>query len=418
VEYDVIVVGAGPAGCATARLVAQAGYRVLVLEEHPAAGEPVRCAGLVSPRTLEVAGVGSDVVVSAVTGARIHGPLGAVLSVDGGRVYALAVDRAAFDRRLAGAAAGAGAEMVYSARVTDLEYVRGGVRVRWRQGRAPGEATARLLVGADGPRSLVARWCGLPPPPAVVRMWAAEVELPHAGEGTVELFLGRRVAPGWFGWLIPVGPSRARVGTGTVNGKAPGACFRHLAARYPGVFGAMRVLRTTGGVVPLGLRPKCYGERVLVVGDAAGQVKPISGGGLYPGLLGARLCARVACESLARGDCSVARLSRYQRLLEEQMGREFRLALRHREVYLRLTDREVDEILRFLNRPYWRRVVAAWGDTDYPSVLAGRLLAAGPWAARFWRACEQKTLPGRGGNSRRVENFLREDRCGRRERLG
>ena len=103
-EYDVIVVGAGPAGCATARLVAHAGYRVLVLEEHPAAGEPVRCAGLVSPRTLEAAGVGGDVVVSAVTAARIHGPLGAVLSVGGGRVYALAVDRAAFDRRLAEAA--------------------------------------------------------------------------------------------------------------------------------------------------------------------------------------------------------------------------------------------------------------------------------------------------------------------------
>lgn len=395
-DYDVIIVGAGPAGCTTARLVAQAGYRVLVLEEHPAAGEPVRCAGLVSPRTLEAAGLGSDVVVSAVTAARIHGPLGAVLSVGGSRVYALAVDRAAFDRRLAEAAAGAGAEMVFSARVTRLEHVRGGVRVRWRQGRSTGEGVGRLVVGADGPNSVVARWCGLPPPPAAVRLWAAEVELPHTCDGTVDLFLGRTVAPGWFGWLIPVGPSRARVGTGTANGEAPGACFRRLAARYPQVFGAMRVLRTTGGVVPLGLRPKCYGERVMVVGDAAGQVKPISGGGLYPGLLGARLCARVACESLARGDCSEARLFRYQRLLEEQMGREFRLALRHREVYLRLTDRDVDEILRFLSRPYWRRVIAAWGDTDYPSLLAGRLLAAGPWAARFWRVYEKFLRAGEG----------------------
>ncbi|MBC7105803.1 MAG: hypothetical protein H5T97_07675, partial [Firmicutes bacterium] len=87
---------------------------------------------------------------------------------------------------------------------------------------------------------------------------------------------------------------------------------------------------------------------------------------------------------------------RYQGLLEEEMGREFRLALRHREVYLRLTDRDVDEILRFLNRPHWRRVIAAWGDTDYPSLLAGRLLAAGPWAARFWRIYEKFLRTGEG----------------------
>ncbi|MBC7105443.1 MAG: geranylgeranyl reductase family protein, partial [Firmicutes bacterium] len=265
-DYDVVVVGAGPAGCTTARLVAQAGYRVLVLEEHPAAGEPVRCAGLVSPRTLEVAGLDGEVVLATVTGARIHGPLGAVLSVEGNRAYALAVDRAEFDRRLAAAAAAAGAELAFSARVTGLERVGGGVRVRWRRGRRKAEVAARLVVGADGPNSLVARWCGLPPPPAAVRLWAAEVELPHAREGTVELFLGRAVAPGWFGWLIPVGPSLARVGTGSADGEAPGACFRRLAARYPGIFGAARVVRTTGGAVPLGLRPRCYGERALVVG--------------------------------------------------------------------------------------------------------------------------------------------------------
>lgn len=396
VEYDIIIVGAGPAGCTTARLVAEAGYRVLMLEEHASVGEPVQCAGLVSLRTLEAAGVERDVVVATLRGARIHGPLGTVLSVGGRRVYAVAIDRAAFDRVLAAAALRAGAEIIFGARVTGLEYVPGGVRVRWQQGRTGASTTGRLVVGADGPNSLVARWLGLPPPPSGVYLWAAEAELAHADDAMADIFLGRAVAPGWFGWLIPVGPSRARVGTGAANGKPPGTCFRQLTEAYPAVFGAMRILRTTGGVVPLGLRPRCYGDRAMVVGDAAGQVKPLSGGGLYLGLLGAHLCAQVACEALARGDCSAVRLSRYQRLLQEEMGREIELALRHREVYLQLTDREVDELLRFLNRPYWRRIIAAYGDTDYPSLLAGRLLAAGPWAARFWRAYEKFLRAGEG----------------------
>lgn len=186
-DYDVIVVGGGPAGCAVARDVAAAGFRVLVAEEHQQIGEPLQCAGLISERALALSGVTDGVVLHRLTGARVHAPGGQLLDLQGERVYALAVDRVRFDRELALQAEKSGAEVHTGARVADIELVPGGVRVNiiYRSELRPGvveisgakRLTCRLLVGADGHKSLVRRWMNLPEPQEKVPLFAAEVEL-------------------------------------------------------------------------------------------------------------------------------------------------------------------------------------------------------------------------------------------------
>lgn len=157
-DYDLIVVGGGPAGCAVAREVAASGFRVLVLEEHQRMGEPLQCSGLISPRTLEISRVSKGLVQQKLIGARVHAPGGRILNLTGTRPYALAIDRILFDRDLAGQALASGAVIREGQRVTGLESIPGGVCVSCSEEKL----TCRLVVGADGHGSLVARWLALP----------------------------------------------------------------------------------------------------------------------------------------------------------------------------------------------------------------------------------------------------------------
>lgn len=390
-HYDVIVSGGGPIGCAVARDIAGAGFSTLVLEEHRRIGYPVQCAGIVSPRTLDLAGVSPAVVLQPLRGMRVHSPLHTTLELAGRRTYAQVIDRSLFDRELSGQARKAGAEIRCGMRVRDISRSADGVRVTAGSNGAEEEFTCRLLIGADGQSSLVAQRCKLAGPVEKVPMYAAEVELSGLSQPLMEVFLGRSVAPGWFGWVVPAGEGRARVGTGVstlVRGKRDGfprpkMVFDALQERHPDLFENMRVLRSTGGLVPIGFRSKTYAERVMLVGDAACQVKPVSGGGLYFGLKGAAFCARVAIGALHKNRLGEADLSGYQRYWEADMGEEIRCGLKHRQVFLGFSDRDMEFLLRFLNKPSWQRTILHHGDIDHPSRVAEKLSLAGPWAEKF-----------------------------------
>lgn len=390
-DVDVLVVGGGPSGCAAARDIAAEGFKVLVMEEHPTIGEPLQCSGLVSPRVLDLAQVSSQVIINRLKGAFIHAPDGRTVELLGDKVYGLAIDRVAFDQELALQAQTAGAEIHTSSRVVHLARIAKGVKVRIQQKDAvEQELTCRLVIGADGHNSLVARWLGLSYPSFKVSIYGAEVELQSANEQIVDIFLGKWFAPGWFAWIIPTGSGSARVGTGIVKqgisskeSKSVNQLFMRLVDRYPHLFKNVRVLKSTGGLVPIGLMEQTYGPHTLLVGDAACQIKPISGGGLYMGLEAARICAKTAVASLKAKDYSGEFLSDYQQAWHKKIAREIKCGLLHREVFLNMSDAEVNNMLAFLDTPYWRRIIFNNADLDYHSILANKLLAAPLWAQRF-----------------------------------
>lgn len=392
-NYDVIVIGGGPAGCETARLIAEKGYQVLVAEEHRKIGEPMQCAGLVSPRTLKTAAMPDAIIINQIHGAFIHSPGGKVLSIRDKEAYALVIDRSEFDRNLSKRAQCAGAEILTGVRASVGDFFSDETSVKLKSPGGECTARTRLLIGADGANSRVARRINTPAADEVIRMCAAEVELKCSEKDMVHIFLGREIAPGWFGWVIPVDGKHARVGIG-VSGrdKHPKHYFNRMVEAYPEIFKGMNILRGTGGVVPIGMFPRIYGERTLLVGDAACQTKPISGGGLYLGLLGAKLCAKVAAKALSKGNLSPEFLSEYQWLWEREMADEIQTALGHRNIFLNMSDKEMDTLIRFFNRPLWQSIISRYGDIDYPSWLAGRLSFARPWAERFFMAGFKKIL--------------------------
>jgi digeranylgeranylglycerophospholipid reductase len=168
----------------------------------------------------------------------------------------------------------------------------------------------------------------------------AEVEAPRLEE--VEVYFGE-MAPGFFAWLVPVTPPLVRAGL--ISRENPGDYLKKWLSELAiqGKIASVGARINYGGI-PLRSRGRSYGERMLVVGDAAGQVKPISGGGIYYGLISADIAAAVLHQALGDGDLSAKRLARYERGWRKRLGQELRTGYRFRRLFERLSDRQIDRL--------------------------------------------------------------------------
>lgn len=376
-DCDVAVVGAGPAGSRTARDIARRGFKVFLLEEHRRIGVPSHCSGLISPRTLALGEMGQGMVINHLRGAYIHTVGGREVALGGEGVRAVAIDRVGWDEKLAEQAQAAGAEMV-RARLVGAERDRGGVRLRGQSDGRDLTLTARLVVGADGAHSRVGRCLGLPRPRESVYALGLEGRLRVPRQDYVHVFVGRRLAPSWFGWIIPLGDDRVRVGIGCDFSERPIACYRRLLAAFPHRFDALQVSRMYGGTIPTAFAAKTYDDNVMLVGDAAGQVKPFSGGGIYTSLVAARYCAETAVAALTADDVSAASLRRYQVAWRRDMGRELARSASIRRFGLALSDGDLDRIVGALGNRGLQSIASRYGDIDYPSRVILRLARALP----------------------------------------
>ena len=390
-EFDVVVVGAGPAGSTAAEGLARASLRVALLEEHAQIGLPVHCSGLVSPRTLEASGLaGDDWALRRYRQARIWGPGGGTLWVRANSVQAISIDRERFDRTLAERATAAGAVLMLETKAVHFERVDGQLRI---QASTPGgsvQLQAPLLIGADGAASRVARWLGRTGRHEVIPAVKADVTFLGQGTDDIEILVGNGVAPGWFGWVIPLAGRRARIGVG-----ASGS----LRDRFPEFldllqhrFGALSWEGVRRAPIPLGPARDFVDDGVMLVGAAARQTKPTTGGGIYLGIRAAQLAAEVAIQALAEGRTDRRALAAYEGAWQRLEGHEVRVGHWLRQVFRRLPDRELDWIVATAGEPWAQDLIGGLGDIDYPAQLLSALLrGAGRRALALWgRELEQQ----------------------------
>ena len=382
---DVAVVGAGPVGGRTAWLLAQAGLQVALYEEHPVVGEPCQCAGLISPRVYEELGFRHS-VLNSLCGARVHGPSGINFRFQSSKPRGLAIVRPELDRSIVERAINAGAELETGAKVNGCQWRGDHVSYRVRTAEGVREKRARMIVGADGPSSRVARDLGILDTGEVLPAMASEMSGWDHDEETVRIFVGSTVAPQFFAWIVPIGNGRARIGLGLAPGQGPVHQFYRDLLDHPPVANLIKgckIARPVGGTIPMGYNPRAYGDGAVLVGDAAGMAKPTSGGGIYTGLVSARLAAQTIIEVLEQGQPNAKAMALYQQRLNTTIGKELKRGGRLRKAFLRLSDDKLDELIRLLADPEVVRLIEQHGDIDYTSRVATAVLKKKPQLLKF-----------------------------------
>jgi digeranylgeranylglycerophospholipid reductase len=340
-DCDVVVVGGGPAGLIAARDLAAGGFSTTILEEHDTIGAPVHCTGVLGLDAIDELDLPRHTILDVASSARFVSADGTALVIETDRIRAAIVDRVRFDRALAETASQAGATIVSGQRVRTIDSNPDDITVR-----TPATTVrARACVLACGASYRFNRALGLGLPRVMVH--SAQLEVPFVPVDHMEVHVGRRVAPGGFAWVVPFrrdGEPRARIGL-MCESRAR-ARFRSFAERLRCTHGiAAPWAEPRLKVLPLGPVPRTSAARVVAVGDAAGLVKPTTGGGIYYGLLSGRLAAGVLAAALREGRLDARRLREYDDRWRQRLGPEIRAGLAFRHVVSRLSDRALDALI-------------------------------------------------------------------------
>jgi len=335
---DVIVVGAGPAGNNAALGLASEGYSVTVIDSRHEIGDKL-CTGLIGRECASRFPIDPALIYREPQSARLVAPGAGPLYFETARPQACVVDRVAYVASFAQRARDAGALYLLGERVHQIVSQNQGVTVITGQG----SLQARAVVLATGFGSPLVRQAGLGSVSDYVTGVQAVVSTDGADE--VEVHLGSDVAPGFFSYLVPTLPGRALVGL-LSRKKAQTRLTNFIQKlRQAGKIKEVVNEAATWGI-PLRPLKRTYLDRMVVVGDAAGQVKPTTGGGIYYSLLAGEAAAHVLSEALADDDLSSGNLSRYQSRWRDLLAAEIEVGYSARRLYEFLTDRQIGALVK------------------------------------------------------------------------
>jgi flavin-dependent dehydrogenase len=301
-RFDLVIVGGGFAGLVCARAAAERGLRVAVLERKAEPGAAVHTTGILVKKAAALCPV-PDGLTREVRGVRLYGPALKHIDLDSPGYYFLATDTPALLRWLAGEAEAAGARLYFGCGFAGARRDEAGFQLD------PPGIGARYLIGADGARSAVAEHFGL----GRNTSWLVGVEAEYEGLSGVDgdrlhCFLDSRIAPGYIAWAVP-GVGVTQVGLACRRRDRPS--LQQLTEKLSTLFdfSGARIVERRSGPIPVGglVRPFA-GERVLLVGDAAGLVSPLTAGGIYPAIRFGRRAAAAVADHLGNSGPDPARV--------------------------------------------------------------------------------------------------------------
>jgi len=380
VFFEAVVVGAGPAGSIAAYEIARAGFSVLLVEKHPVIGVPVCCGEAITHEGLtQVLPLDSRWVACDVSGVILVSPGGQTVDVthpDAGYI----LDRKTLDHDLAQRAAEAGATVWVNTEAVGLDSDNGktfdGVVLR-REGKVL-PIGCRIILGCDGIESLVGRWAGLN---TIVSPEAMDSSaqyllgnLKDLNPDKMVLYFSSKLAPGGYAWIFPKSTTTANVGLGLTpslaDGKSPVTRLDKFVARH---FGSAAVLeKTAGGIPAFRGRKMMLRKNVLLAGDAARLVDSLTGAGIAHALLSGQYAGHTAAEYLREKEPKLSILKAYPDRFMKHKGRELRYALYARQIFMRMTDRDFDDVIGYLKPIYDGKTLY---DVDSTAVIKSILRA-------------------------------------------
>jgi digeranylgeranylglycerophospholipid reductase len=379
-KYDVVVVGGGPVGGHVSKKISEKNCSVAILEKNNEIGKNLNCAGLVTKRVFEITKSSTRTIQNKISGANIHSPSDIILKIGGEHIHALVIDRINFDKEIIKQAEKKQVDVFLENKLENIKQNKDTLIIK----TSTEEVECKILVGADGPFSKTRKLFKFLEPKELLKGAGAEVSNVSLDPNFVEIFVGQKIAPGFFAWIIPINKNgtEARVGlcVDQTTLHPPTFYFKKflINKQVQSFLKDAKITRRIGGVIPLGFLKKTFTDNVLIVGDAAAQVKPTSGGGLYPGLLSADHCANVAVESLEKNDFSANFLKKYHKLFNKDIGKELNRGMTFRTVFRKLSDDNFDKYISKFKNQKIVDIINKYGDIDYPSKLANPLIKKNP----------------------------------------
>ncbi|WP_455369217.1 geranylgeranyl reductase family protein [[Eubacterium] cellulosolvens] len=372
--YDAIVIGAGPAGSMTARLLAEKGFKTLLCEEHSSIGSPIHCTGKLSTHAFQDFDLPIQTILNSVSAAKFYSPNGTEFSIRKDSIDSHILDRKMLDQKLVEIACSSGCELSIQTRVHDVHIDSDIVNLKVKRIGISSNLKSRLIINAEGARPTLLTRVGLEGPNQILSGLQYEVmDIDIHSQDCVELYFSKNIAPGFFAWLVPLNMNVARIGL-AVNNKFSSfstqdylrkfvkQIVRHTKTRN------VKIENTYSGTIPIsGPIKRSYTDRMLAVGDSAGQIKVTSGGGIYFGLKCAEIAGKIATQCLEKDNLGSTHLKQYETIWKKTIGRELKTTLFFRKLMNRFTDEELDLMFQILSDEKIKNIIEKHGDTAYQS---------------------------------------------------
>ena len=356
-KYDVLVIGGGPAGALAGKTAAEKGLSALIVEKRPAIGAPVRCAEGIGKEALhEFIDPDPRWISAEMTGAGIVAPDGFFMKLGSemaGSKVGYVLDRKIFDRELVWKASEAGADIAVKSRASAPIMENGAVKgAKIEYAGRTTEVKADVVIAADGVESKFSKWCGIDTTVPVreimssVQYVMTDIDI---DEHSTIFYLGNEVAPEGYLWVFPKGKRSANVGIG-ISGRKSGEGHRakdYLDRFVKRTFPDGKTIEYIPGGVSVCRPLDCtVADGLMITGDAARVVDPLTGGGIYNAMYTGRLAAEVAAGCIEKGDCSKMALMKYDREWRASLvGKTIERNYHIKEFLIKQSDAKLNEII-------------------------------------------------------------------------
>ncbi|MCK9152115.1 geranylgeranyl reductase family protein [Methanobacterium alcaliphilum] len=369
-HYDILVVGAGPVGSTFARQMAEKGYNVGVLERKKQIGLPLQCAGLLAKKVKKVNILPDEFIINKVKGAYLHSPSDHILKVSKEKPEAFVLDRVKYDQYLAEIAISEGAQIMLQQNVCEVDLKSG--RVRTNGGK---ELSADIIVDAGGHNSVLSKQLD----PKSKKFEAAQYNLKFEGSifepEFVNLHVNEYISPGFI-WCIPISENEVRIGLFGRDNYANLSIFlnKFIKSHYNET--NFKIIKKHHGSIPIAnFNKKIIKERSLLLGDAAAQVKPTTGGGLIIGFAAAKMASEAASNALDNEDLSL--LNQYEIEYHQKYDKELKNQLRVQKTFEMLTNNDLDSMFLKLKEKGADELISEYGDMDDQYALIKEFIKRG-----------------------------------------
>ncbi|OGW37164.1 MAG: hypothetical protein A2Y97_01160 [Nitrospirae bacterium RBG_13_39_12] len=341
--HDVIIVGAGPIGSHTAYLLAKEGLDVGIFEKNSGIGKDVNCTGIVSTECLKIFGIPDEVILRPVNSIKAFSPSGNCLRYHSASPLAYIINRSLFDQDINRRAVTEGATTYLNTKVENISISDGSFKIKVKTEGKDREFRSKTGVIATGfeLNSFIKK------PKRF--LYGIQTDVKMEGVNDIEVYFGKQIAPESFGWVVPTNGKSVKIGL--ITKKNPAEFLKKflqnpLIAQRLSTYD--RKIRCSP--IPLGRIPKSYAERLVIVGEAAGQVKTTTGGGIYFGLLCSEIAVNIILKAFKNGNYSEKMFKEYERIWRSKVEHEIKAGRMLRNLFSRLSDNQIDLLIDFAKR--------------------------------------------------------------------